>query len=370
MLIFLLCFGAPAWAYETTRSGPSSHELPAGSDFYLDSFDRLTNVLRDSDRLVRQTLALSLAPKVLELRANYWEARTPATFYNGADAPGSVLQGSYFNMLAKSSPWDGKLVGESEFAYSAPGASAVAPETPLMARFGVGGNWNKAGYGFTHRSLARGFIPLGGVQIEHDRDESQLWGEYNFDFFRLRAAAGEICETDSVSRQLILTRSATASLQVRKLFWDLLLSSNYSTVDRSDPAAAKSFAFAHRLALAYRRAPLLTFEPAVQLSSEWQPSTGTKTDTPSAGFTFAFAPLKEFQLVGGASFSKRLHEDLREDVSSIHSTAGINWKLGKSPIGNGSVSFQLEYKNESGAALSSQEQAQLTGMIQFKLAGF
>lgn len=370
MLIFVLCFQVPAWAWETETSAPWFDAALDGINLPPQSFDRITGVLRDSERPVKQSLALSLAPKLLELQANYWDRRRAATASGGAEQSGSILQGSYVDMLARSSPWEGKLVGESEVAYSALALSPAGPETPLMTRFGLGGNWDKAGYGFTYRSFGRGFVPLAGARVEHERDESQLWGEYNFDLFRLRGSAGEICETDSVSRQLTLTRTATASFQVNQPAWSLFLSSNYAATERSQPAGGRSFTLANRLAFVYRPAPLLTFEPAVQLSREWEPATGVKSDTPSAGFTLAYAPMREVQLLARASIRRSLGEDLRGDASSIDSAAGLSWKLDKSLFGDGSLSLHLEYKNDSGTALSNDHPANLTGMIQFRLAGF
>jgi len=49
----------------------------------------------------------------------------------------------------------------------------------------------------------------------------------------------------------------------------------------------------------------------------------------------------------------------------------VNWKLGPSFLGDQSVSFQLEYKTDVRPhVLVQSPQANLTGMLQFKLAGF
>lgn len=369
ILLVLFCLDASARADDVFVFGELSGQPSDGVFLFPSSFERVTGVLRDSVRPAKQSFTLALAPKILELRASYWGKRRAESVSIDPDQSPSMLQGGYYNMLARTSPWDGRLVGEGEVAYSALGVSPPLSATPLMTRFGMVGNWNKAGYGLVFRSLGRGFVPLAGATIEHDRDESQIWGEYTFDLFRLRAMADEVSQVDSVSRQMTVTRSATAAFQVNRAAWSLLFSSNYAAIGRSEPAAARSFAFSNRLAAVYRPVQMFTFEPAVQLSREWEPASGTRTETPSAGFTLAYSPLQELQLLGRASVSRRLREDLPQDASSLHTGAGVNWSLGKSIFGDRSISLHVDYKNDSGSSLSNEE-AHLSAMIQFKLAGF
>jgi hypothetical protein len=371
MLILALCLcPLSAWAEEEPEIEAPT-DAPASVDLYPFSFSRVDGVMRDFNRPSKQTFALQFGPKLLELRANYWEKRQDGTLPVGSDGdPNASRWGRYFDLFAKSSQFDGKLVGESEIAYSALGFSPLAEQQPLMARLGVNGKWGKAGYGLSYRSFGQGFVPLAGARVEHDRDESQLWGEYDFGLFRLRGAAGETLEKDSFTQQLTLTRTAATSFHVNKPTWSMRLSSSYSSIDGSQPLNAKSFAFANGLALIYRPVHLLTLEPNVNFRHEWEPGAGPKTDTPSAGFALAYTPLREFQLVGRASFSKNVSEDPLRDASIVNTTAGLNWKLGKSFFGEQSVSLQVEYKNESRPTLPENLQTQLTGTVQFKIAGF
>lgn len=371
MLILALCLcHRLAWA-EDFETDPLPADEPAGLELYPFSFSRVDGVLRDFNRPKKQTLALEFGPKLLELRASYWERRQdlslPPESANDADASNWR---KYFDLLARSSQFDGKLVGESEVAYSASGLSPLSEDQPLMTRLGVNGKWGKAGYGIAYRSFGRGFLPLNGTIVEHDRDESQFWGEYDFGLFRLRGAGGETRERDSYTQLLTLTRTAATSFHINKPTWGVLLSSSYSTIDRTQPSAAKSLAVANGLTLVYRPVHLLTLEPNVNFKHEWEPGAGLKTDTPSAGFAWAYTPMREMQLVGRASFSKSLSEDPLRDSSIVNTTAGLNWKLGKSSFGEQSLSLHVEYKNESRAALSDNQHANLTGMIQFKVAGF
>ena len=346
-------------------------DTPGIVDLYPSSFTSIDSVLRDFNRTSKQTLALELGPKLVEFRATYWEKRQQESLpMGGLSDPDATQWGRYFDLLAKSSRFDGKLVGESELAYSALGFSSLTEQQPIMSRLGLNGRWGKAGYGVSYRSFSRGFVSLAGIRVEHDRDESQLWGEYDFGLFRLRGAAGETWEQNSMTNALTLTRTAATSFHLAKPTWSALYSSSYSWIGQDGESSHKTFAFANGFAMAYRPAILFTIEPNVNFRQEWDPATGLKTDTPSAGLALAYRPSRDLQVIGRASYARDLSDDPFKNASIVNTTAGLNWKVGKSFLGEQSVSMQLEYKNESRITLPDNHQASLTGMIQFRVAGF
>ena len=333
-------------------------------------FSQIDGMMRDVNRPSKQTLSLEFGAKLLELRASYWEKKQDISLVPGAANDRDTNQwGRYFDLLVRSAHLDGKLVGESEIAYSALGAAQVT-EYPLMTRFGANGKWGKAGYGVAYRNFGRGFISLNGSGVERDRDENEIWGEYDFGLFRLRGMVGEAWERDALTEQQTLTRTWGASLHVNKPIWSLLLTSTYSTIDRSEALASKSLAFANGLAVIYRPINLLTLEPHLSFKQEWQPRGGWKIDTPSAGFALAYTPTREIQLIGRASFSKSSSEDPLQNTSIIDTTAGLNWKLGRTSLGDQLLALQFSYKSETRPCLPEHNQAQVAAMVQFKLAGF
>ncbi len=346
-------------------------DTPATGDLFPSSFTSIDGVLRDFNRPSKQTLALELGPKLVELRATYWEKRQQDSLPIGDSSdPAATQLGRYFDLFATSSRFDGKLVGESELAYSALGFSSLTEQPPIMSRLGVNGRWGKAGYGASYRSFGRGFVSLAGVKVELDRDESQLWGEYDFGLFRLRGTAGETLEKNSLTNELTLTRTAATSFHLAKPNWSALYSSSYSWIGHGEESSHRTFAFANGFALIYRPATLFTIEPNVNFRQEWDPAMRMKTDTPSAGLVLAYTPFRELQVIGRASYARDLSDDPLKNASIVNTTAGLNWKLGKSFLGEQSVSMQLEYKNESRPILPENPQANLTGMIQFRIAGF
>ena len=108
----------------------------------------------------------------------------------------------------------------------------------------------------------------------------------------------------------------------------------------------------------------------MSFKQEWAPLARLKTDSPSAGFGLAYTPSRELRWTGRAAYCRDLSEDPLRAGSILNATTGVNWKLGRSFLGEQSVSLQLEYKNESRLSLPESQQANLTGTIQFKIAGF
>lgn len=372
MLILVLCLGGPLRAEEEAdESEPMPDDAPASLELFLHSYNRIDGVMRDFTRSSKKTFTFDFVPKFLQVRASYWERRADGQLsLTEEDASDTSKWGRYFDLLAKSSPLDGKLVAESEVAYSTTGLSHMVDEQPLMTRLGINGRWGKVGYGLLYRSFGRGFVPLAAAKVEHDREENQIWAEYDFGLFRMRGSAGDTWEQEALTRRVTFTRTALTSFHVNKPTWSVLLSTSYSEIDRSQTASAKSLAYANGINFVYRPLPLLTLEPNLAFKHEWEPMAGAKIDTPSAGFAFTYKPWRELQLVGRTSYMKNSSEDPLRDTSLVNTAAGLNWKLGKSFIGEQSISLQVEYRNESSAAAPDNQQNNVIGTIQFKVANF
>ena len=370
-MIFVLCLCHRAAFAQADGSEFAPTDEPGPVDLIPSWFARIDGMPRDFNQLSKKTLALELGPKMMELRATYWEKRREESLSIGSLSEfDATKSGRYFDLLATSSRFDGRLVGEGEFAYSGLGFSSLTEQQPIMSRLGVNGRWNKAGYGVSYRSFGRGFVSLAGAKVEHDRDESQLWGEYDFGLFRLRGSAGETWEKNSATNDLTLTRTAATSFHLAKPDWSAAFSSSYSWIGHGEESSHKTFAFANGFALVYRPARLLSIEPNVNFRQEWDPAARLKTDIPSAGLALAYTPFRNLQVIGRASYARDLSDDPLKNASIVNTTAGLNWKLGKSFLGEQSLSMQFEYKNEYRPTLPDREQANLTGTVQFKIVGF
>jgi hypothetical protein len=368
--ILVLCLSQAA-AAETGESLLFPLEVPGATELFPTSFAGIDGVKIDPHPSSKRTFALELGPKLIELKASYLERRQQEGVPLAAlGDPTETQWGRYVDLLAFSSHFGGKLTAEAQAAYSTLGLPSPEDQHPVMTRLGVHGRWGKTGYGLFYRSSGRGFVSTENLRVDNDRDEAQLWGEYDFGPFRLRGAVGELWEKDSYSHEVTLTRNTAASLYFKKSAWTAALSSSYSTAANTERLGEKTLAVSNGVSLAYRVSSLLKLEPNVGFKQEWEPITGVKTDTPSAGLGFSYTPSADLQLVARASYAHNLSDSPLKTGATMNAATGFNWQLGKSFLGNQSMALKVEYKSESRSDLPDHQQANLTAMLQYKIFGF
>jgi hypothetical protein len=122
--------------------------------------------------------------------------------------------------------------------------------------------------------------------------------------------------------------------------------------------------------LVFRPAAFLTIEPKLGFKREWDGTSGVETDTPAAAILLSSTPSQNFQFVGQASYAQGVSDDPLKDVTTVHSAASLNWNVGRSFLGEQSLAVQLDYRSELRPNAPASSQANLTGMIRFKVAGF
>lgn len=367
-LVSCLCRTLAFAQAEVSDTFPS--EIPEAIALFPNAFAGINGVQIDATApLSKVNFALEFGRKLLEVKASYFEKRIqePAALGSASDP---MWLGKYADLLAVSSQFGGKLVGEAEAAYSTLGILPSSDRLPMMTRLAVHGRWGKSGYGLSTRSSGRGYVSPAGLKTEHARDERQIWAQYDLGPYRVRGAVGEMWEDNFDTRQLTLTRTTATSFYLNKPGWNAVLSSSYSTIANNEHLDQKTLALSHGLSFAYRFTSLLTLEPNVSFKQEWAPITSLKTDTCSAGFGLTYTPSRDLQWIGRATYARDSSEDPLRAGSLVNAATGLNWKLGKSFLGEQSVSLQLEYKNESRLTAPDNQQASLTGTIQFKILGF
>ncbi|MGE5217802.1 MAG: hypothetical protein ACM3SP_12445 [Chloroflexota bacterium] len=314
---------------------------------------------------------MNLGPtKLLDLNAMYLERRSDSASPGAPSIPPTGNLGGYFDLYATSSHFAGKMIGESEFAYSTLGLSPFSEQHPVMTRVSARGEWDKSAYGVAFKSFGGGFVPLIGAKVENPRDESQFWAEYDFGLFRFKGTAGATRESNPATSQVTITKTTGASFSLAKPNWNASLSSSYSLIGQADAADQGSAAFANIFSVSYRPASYFTIEPNWGFKREWDLTDGLASDTPSGGLALSWTPVQDLQLTGRASYLKNLSIDPLKEPIAVHAGAALAWKVGKSFLGDQSLSFQVEYKDQIHATPSIEAAANLTASIQFKVAGF
>ena len=368
VLVMCLCHGM-AWA-QTDWPDLLPADAPPVATLFPAWDTRIDGGRNNFAQPAKRTFSIDLGPKLVELNALYLEKRQDGAPLTSAANTGTDKWGSYFDLLATSSGFGGKLVGEAELAYSALGVSTMPDQRPMMSRLGLRGSWGKVGYGVLYRSFGSGFVSMTGTKVDHARDERQLWGEYDFGFFRLRATTSESWETNSDINDLTFTRTAATSFQLNTPSWSALLSSSYSLAEQGEDSGQQTRAFTNALSIAYRPTGFLTIEPGLSVKEEWDQVTGSKIDTPSAGIALVFNPYRDLQLTSRASYARGISDDPLKEGSSLNTATALNWKIGRSFFGDQVLSVQVEYKNDLHPGPSTTSPPNLTGMIQWKMVGF
>lgn len=321
-------------------------------------------------RPVKTTFAWELGPKLVEVRASYAERRPPDGVIGAPVLEQAANQPvRYFDLLASSSRFDGKLVGESELAYSGVPATGVG-QLPAMSRLTLRGNWGAANYGASYRNFGSGFVSSTGLKYDNGRDEREAWGEYDFKLFRLKTAMGDLWERRPDNGLISMTKTAVTTVHLNRNGWSALLSSSYSIVDPDETGPDYVEAFSNGLSIAYRPTNFLTIEPAWNVKEERSRLTGLKTDTPSGGVAIVSRPLRDLSLTGRTSYARGFSEDPLKDLSTWNSAASLNWRLGRSFIGEQALSLQFNYSRQLGDSPVSTAATGFNGLIQWKLVGF
>lgn len=369
VLIVGCCVLSACTPIAATRSDSGEFSRTAGLFPYIDGAAQ--GLHTELDKPVKSTFALELGRKLVEFKASYIEERPTDVAKNAtANDNSAVPSGRYFDLRASSSRFDGKLIGESEIAYSGIPGAGLADQLPTMSRLTLRGNWGDANYGATYRTFGGGFVSTTGRRFDNPRDEREAWGEYDFKLFRLKSTLGESSERQPDSGQFTLAKTAATSLTFNRSGWSALLSSSYSIIDQDEVGVDKTTAFSHGLSIAYRPTSFITIEPGFNVKQEWSSATGLKTNTPSGGIALVSTLFRDVSLTGRTSYAHGFSEDPLKDNSMLNTAASFNWKLGRSFIGEQALSFQFEYKHEVNASSVTTPVSGFTGLLQWKLAGF
>ncbi|HWP57059.1 MAG TPA: hypothetical protein VNL14_04115 [Candidatus Acidoferrales bacterium] len=315
-----------------------------------------------------KSFSLDLGFTPINFKTLYLERREEL----GAEREFSTRAGlrRYFDVLATTSYFDGKLIAEGEFASSMSGKAPQAGEEPHMLRLGVKGRWNGISYGGEYSAIGTGFVSLAGERFNLDRDDARIWAERSFESWRFRGSLGELRQRDRATNELTLTRKGGAAAYFDKGNWSATFSASYLSAARGPNLDVKSSALANALSVAYRPTKILTIVPKVSLTDEWDESTGGRTDTPEASVVLQWNPAGDLQLNGLVSYARAMSKDIFKDNSVVNTRASLNWRIGRPVSAEQFLSLKLEYRNESRFHHPADPLRKLTALISFKIVGF
>ena len=319
-----------------------------------------------------KTLSVNLGLQVVNLKTSFFEKKETLDRLNGVLENGSSRR--YLNVLATSQSPTGGLQTEGEFSYSMADASKAqcnCEEEPKMLRLSVKDRWAGFSFGADYRSLGKGFIFVTGEKVAESRDEAQLWGERSLGLFNLRGSVGESWEQFAAINPTRFTKTASAGLNFNRSAWSGGLTSSFSLVGQGADSGNDSTIFTQTLTSTYRPLSSLSLASNLSIKQERTATTGIRTDTPGAGFTILYSPLRDrLALTNTTSYTRSFGAGGLSNVGIVGLTTGINWKIGRFLATNDILSFDLNYNRQLDFLSPSASREDLTGLLQLKVIGF
>jgi hypothetical protein len=335
------------------------------------SFERLAEI-QDRAKPIENSFSLNFGPQLLNVKASYLEKAelAPATIVN---SPQPSLR-RYLKLLGSSSFGGSNLTGEGELTYGSgnnvPG-DCDCLDWPRMMRLGIKTRWQGLRYGADFKSVERGFVTISGIESVEQRDEGQLWGEYNLGPFNLRGSVAESWEELLDANRHRVTRAAATTVQLNRSVWSGTLSSSYGLVEQGPDLNQETTVFSNRLAGLYRPFSVLSLGPSIGIKHEWDTATGYRSESPTTEFAIIYTPVRDkFRLTGGTSFTRTLNRDALTDIMTIGTRAIIDWKIGNFLGRDDTLSFNVNYNRQRDLIATGNSSDHLSGILQLKITGF
>ena len=335
------------------------------------SFERLAEI-QDRAKPIENSFSLNFGPQLLNVKASYLEKAelAPATIVNSPQPSPR----RYLKLLGSASLGGSNLTGEGELTY---GSGNTVPgncdclDWPRMMRLGIKTRWQGLRYGVDFKSVERGFVTISGIESAEQRDEGQLWGEYNLGPFILRGSVAESWEELLDANRHRVTRAASTAVQLNRSVWSGTLSSSYGLVEQGPDLNQETTVFSNKLAGLYRPFSVLSLGPSIGIKHEWDTVTGYRSESPTTEFAIIYTPVRDkFRLTGGTSFTRTLNRYALTDIMTIGTRAIIDWKIGNFLGRDDTLSFNVKYNRQRDLIATGNSSDHLSGILQLTITGF
>lgn len=375
LLIFVLFFSLSCTTIATDAPQPAAQ--PVQPFNYLAKisspvFDRLDDA-PGFIKPVENSFSLNFGPQLLKVKASYLEKREQIS--SGAvDGPQDANLRRYVNVLGSTSFGGSGLIGEGELTYSPHGSLAhdcACPDWPRTMRVGIRTRWQGFSYGADFRSVEKGFVPITEAIPAQARDEGQIWGEYNLGPLNIRGSVGESWEELIDANQMRITKGAGTTVRLNRSAWGGTLVSSYGLVEQGMRLSQEMTVLTHTLSGFYRPFNALSFVPSFGIREERDTGTGFRTETPRTEFSFVYTPYKDrFRLMAGTSYARTFSNYGLNEVATLGTRAGVDWKLGRFLGRDDTLSFNVNYNRQRDLISPANSHDDLTGILQLKITGF
>ncbi len=313
--------------------------------------------------------------------------------------------------LARSSFFQGALVGEGEFAHSPSVNRSIEgrgdPKNRLF-RISLTGVQGMFRYGFSNRTAGKGFLNA------PDQEMKELWGEWSHGIARFRSSlAKSHNNVDGDQRQSRLTQllgktsatfappswpeiglsysrsswsssldpirvmpqrsiwdSVDASLSFSRPTWNAKISSSFSSsIDLLRPSG-ETIGLAHAVSGSYRLTKSLTLNQTVSLRRDRQQWSGVRIETPSTSLAVNYKTDDNFNFTATGTYTQSQSSDGLVDTSTISATSVVGWIPGASAQKGPSFFLETHYSTTRQGTNPALDTEDLTALLVMQLTYF
>lgn len=288
---------------------------------------------------------------------------------------------------------------------------------PQMVTLNLKGSWAGFEYGAKYLQVEDGFDRVPGTQFNSNREGKEIWIKRTLSFLNLKTFMSDYWDnvnfdpnrprtrktqvgaaldiafpywpvlslSYSRGNSLIATRNdgsisrnesmqnLNSSLYYLISKWKLSINSSYSMGSDKNQGDATSRILFSEIKGSYNPIRSISISPSIGFTKEeykW-PGGGLEYMTPTSSLSVDYSPSnKPFKIKAYGYYSRYKSNDGFTDANTLSGLTEFAWKLGKTPIGNQSVSLEFGYYNYLDSVFSKSSYNEYSALLAYKIASF
>jgi hypothetical protein len=288
---------------------------------------------------------------------------------------------------------------------------------PQMYRLGLRGSWLGFAYGAKYVQVEDGFDRVPGTQLSSNQEGKEIWINRTLNVLKFKTFISDYWDNVnfnpnrpkvrktqagaaldiafpywpvlslSYSRgsSLIATRrdgsvsknesiqSLNSSLYYLISKWQLSINSSYSMGKDKNQRDTESKILFSEIRGSYYPTKSVSISPSLGFTKEQYKWTGSGLDymTPTSSLSLNYSPSnKPFNIKAYGHYSRHTSNDGFTDANTFNGLAEFAWKLGKTPIGDQTVSLEFGYYNYLNSVFSESSYQEYSAFLAYKIASF
>jgi hypothetical protein len=337
---------------------------------------------------------------------------------------GLLLSGEswgFLNIDTDPRAFDNLMSVEGEIAYSPVDEFDVEQGfreyKPQMVTLNLKGSWAGFAYGAKYLQVEDGFDKVPGTRLNSNQEGKEIWINRTLSVLKLKTFISDYWDNVNFNPNrpkvrktragaafdiafpywpiLSLSWSHGNSLTMRKpdgpvrgeesiqtlnssLYyliskWKLSINSSYSTGKDKNQGDTESRILLSEIRGSYTPIKSISISPSIGFTKEEYKWLGAELDymTPTSSVSVNYSPSNTpFNIKAYGHYSRHTGNDGFTDANTFNGLAEFAWKLGKTPIGDQTVSLEFGYYNYLNSVFSESSYQEYSAFLAYKIASF